>query len=130
MGFGDKPQLGGWGGHGWGGLIPRSRSSSGLPRRVTLGQDLDLSGPRLFPWEVGRCLLPNPPGLWMRQTRCVLIPTSLPSSSPGRGGWWGLAHPGEDQALELGRAPQPQARKDTGRQNAGGRQSRGQRWGN
>ena len=66
-------------------------------------------------WPDGMWTLGASPGAW---------------SSPGRGGWWGLAHPGEDQALELGRAPQPQARKDTGRQNAGGRQSRGQRWGN
>ena len=118
VGFGDEPQLGGWGGRGWGGLIPRSRSSSGLPGCVTLSQDLDLSGPCLFPWELGQCLLPNPPGLWMRQAWCVLTLTSLPPSSPGRGGGEVLAHPGERSGLAARERPQPQAGKDVGRQCA------------
>lgn len=113
VGFGDEPQLGGWGGRGWGGLSPSSRSSSGLPSCVTLGQDLDLSGPCLFPWELGRCLLPNPPGMWIRQAWCVLTPTSLPPSSPGRGGGdWRTQV--SDQASQLGRDPSPRLKRTWG----------------
>lgn len=127
-GFWRQATAGVWGDRGWGGLIPRSRSSSELPRCVTLGQDLDLSGPCLFPWEVGRRLLPNPPGLWMSQAWCVLTPPHCLPAAPG--GMGGPAHPGEGSGLAAREGPQPQAGKDVGRQNAGGRQSRGQRWRN
>ena len=68
------------------------------------------------------------PGLWMRQAWCVLTPPHCLPAAPGRVG--GLAHPGEGSGLAAREGPQPQAGKDVGRQNAGGRQSRGQRWRN
>lgn len=117
-GFWRQAIAGVWGDRGWGGLIPRSESSSEL-LAVTLGQDLDLSGALSLPREVGG--LSQSPGLWMSQGVVCAHPTSLPPSSPGG---MGPAHTQvRDQALQLGRAPSP-GRKGRGETECRRRQSR------